>query len=276
MLKLSIITINYNNSIGLKKTMESVFGQTSNEFEYIIIDGNSSDASKAVIIQYTNNSNLNFNWISETDDGIYHAMNKGIQMAKGDYVQFLNSGDCLVVSNVTENMLSSIPNDCDIFYGNMLKQIQGKIIRDRGFEGKIPTMFDFYTGTLNHSPTYIKRELFKIYGFYDEKLKIVSDWKWYLQVITLNRVIPKYIDIDVTLFDMTGISNVNSYLDKCERKQVLSEILPIAVLEDYERWSIPIDQVKRINRYCLIRKSFRLVERLLFKWEKWFLVKKYR
>jgi len=289
--KLSIITINYNNASGLDKTMQSVFDQTSTEFEYIVVDGTSTDTSCQVISDQclVINGEININGllvkcISEPDSGIYNAMNKGIRMAKGEYVQFLNSGDLLASPEVTERMLACLFPSPDsyrdqgegvgvrslILYGNMLKQLPKRILRDRGFAGRMPTILDFYTGTLNHSPAYIKRSLFETYGLYDESLKIVSDWKWYLQVIALNGVVPVYKDIDVTLFDMNGISTINSDLDKGERKQVLSEILPISVLADYERWAFSIDQIKRINRYWITRKGFWLVERVLFKWEKWF------
>jgi len=278
-MKLSIITINYNNASGLQKTMESVLNQTSKEFEYIVLDGNSTDGSVQLIRRFDLSPVLSpkergerqFIWISEPDTGIYNAMNKGIRMAKGEYLQFLNSGDRLVAPDVTERMLkklSTINYPLSILYGNMLKLLPKRILRDRGFAGRMPTMLDFYTGTLNHSPAYIKRSLFETYGLYDESLKIGSDWKWYLQVIALNGVVPVYTDIDVTVFDMTGISTVNSNIDKSERKQVLSEILPASVLADYERWAFPIDQVKRINRYWITRKGFWLVERVLFKLEK--------
>jgi glycosyltransferase involved in cell wall biosynthesis len=281
-MKLSIITINYNNAIGLRNTIQSVIHQTFKEFEYIIIDGGSIDNSLQEInvafhMIYDNapqsrgdvlQNGLHVQWISEPDSGIYNAMNEGIRMAKGEYIQFLNSGDIMASNDVTEKMLGSLPNDCNILYGNMLKPLSKRIHRDRGFAGKTPTMVDFYTGTLNHSSAYIKRTLFDTYGLYDENLKIVSDWKWYLQVIALNDVKPNYVDIDVTIFDMTGISTMNSSLDKEERMQVLSEILPLSVLKDYESYSFPIEQVKRINRYWITSAGFRLVERLLFKFEK--------
>ena len=279
-MKLSIITINYNNASGLSKTLESVFNQTFRDFEYIVIDGNSTDGSVELIKRYEDSSVENFSWISEPDTGIYNAMNKGIRMAKGEYVQFLNSGDILAAKDVTEKMLFELKveseklndntNSIPVLYGNMMKQTPKRLLRDKGFAGRQPTMLDFYTGTLNHSPAYIKRSLFDTYGLYDETLKIVSDWKWYLNVIALNGVITDYKDIDVTVFDMNGISTVNASLNKAERVQVLSEILPMSVLKDYERWSFPIEQMMRINRYWIIRKGFGLVERLLFKYEKWF------
>jgi len=277
-LKLSIITINLNNAAGLFKTIESVFQQTSTDFEFIVVDGGSTDRSVEVIREFENkrsnpsNNDIpdHFSWTSETDKGIYNAMNKGIGIAKGEYIQFLNSGDCLATKEVTLEMMHSIPEGCNIFYGNMLKQLPDKKIRDRGFAGRMPTMLDFYTGTLNHSSSYIRKSLFDRYGLYDESLKIVADWKWFLNVIALNNIVPNYKDSDVSVFDMTGISTVNSELDKEERRQVLSELLPLSVFADYEHWAFPIDQMKRINRYGLIRKVFWLVERMLFKWEKWF------
>jgi len=281
MSKLSIITINYNNVIGLQKTMQSVLAQRSDDFEYIVVDGGSTDTSCQVIgdlvfsgkrLEISGQTKLrgvNVVCVSEKDSGIYNAMNKGIRMAKGEYIQFLNSGDILAANNVTEKMLDSLPSDCNIFYGNMLKPLVKRIYRDRGFAGRTPTMLDFYTGTLNHSSTYIKRSLFDTYGLYDENLKIVSDWKWYLQVIVLQGVMPVYKDIDVTIFDMNGISTVNPCLDKAERKQILSEMLPANVLVDYEHWASTIEHIKRINQYGLTRKVFWLVERILFKIDKW-------
>ncbi|MBV5283120.1 MAG: glycosyltransferase [Paludibacter sp.] len=279
MSRLTIITINYNNASGLKKTMDSIFSQTSIDFEYIVVDGNSTDGSVEVIKQFDNSSIENFLWISESDFGIYNAMNKGIRMAKGEYVQFLNSGDMLASNDVTEKMLACLfppPQGegrgvrASILYGNMLKPLPKRIHRDKGFAGRVPTMLDFYTGTLNHSSAYIKRSLFDTYGLYDESLRIVSDWKWYLQVIALHGVIPEYKDIDVTVFDMNGISSVNVCLDKEERFKVLTEILPMSVLKDYERWSFPIEQMKRINRHWITSKIFWLIERVLFKWDKCF------
>lgn len=286
-MKLSIITINYNNAIGLKKTMESVLSQTSTAFEYIVVDGWSTDDSVQQLSVIGHQSSvisekregeqvingITVRWMSEKDNGIYHAMNKGIRMAKGEYIQFLNSGDILAAPNVTERMLhylSSVTCHVSIIYGNMLKSFKGKIICDKGFAGRMPTMLDFYTGTLNHSPAYIKRSLFDTYGLYDETLKIVSDWKWYLQVIVLGGIKPVYMGIDVTVFDMNGISNNNSTLDKEERRRVLEELLPLSVVADYDRWALSIHQMSRMNRYWLVRKGFWLVERVLFKWEKIF------
>ena len=270
-MKLTIITINRNNAEGLEKTMQSVSGQTFSDFEYIVIDGASTDNSRDVIRRHAESFGERINWVSEPDNGIYNAMNKGIGMATGDYVQFLNSGDCLAASDVMTGMLDALSQHGypPILYGNMIKAFpDGRRIRDYSFAGREMTFLDFYRGTLNHSSAFIRRELFRRYGFYDESLKIVSDWKWFLQAIILGDEKPVYTDIDVTVFDMTGISESNSVLAKDERKQVLHELIPSTVLADYECWASPIDQMKRFQRHPWASKLFYFIERGLFKIEK--------
>lgn len=269
-MKLSIITINRNNAKGLEKTMQSVAAQTFKEFEYVVIDGASTDESVEIIKKYEPRL-AHLKWVSEPDTGIYNAMNKGIRMASGDYIQILNSADCLASGDVTEKMLSALEKagDPSILYGNMIKCFpDGRKLVDKCFSGQEITMLGMYTGTLNHDPAYIRRNLFEKYGYYDESLKIVSDWKWYLQAIILGDEKPKYVDLDVTLFEMTGISETNKELDKAERKQVLELMFPPAILADYERFAFPLDQVKRLQRHPWAYKMVWFLERCLFKLEK--------
>lgn len=267
---ISIITINRNNVDGLEKTMQSVATQTFKEFEYIVIDGASTDGSVDIIKKYESQV-AHLRWVSESDKGIYNAMNKGLRMASGDYIQILNSGDSLAAPDVTQRMISALEqlDYPSILYGNMIKCfLDGKKVVDKSFEGSEITMLGMFKGTLNHDPTYIQRDLFEKYGFYDESLKIVSDWKWYLQAIILGGEKPKYVDIDVTLFDMTGISETNKDLDKEERKRVLEQLIPNAILTDYERYAFPIEQFNRLQRHPWAYKMVWLVERCLFKLEK--------
>ncbi len=269
-MRLSIITINRNNAAGLVKTLRSVASQTFKEFEYIIVDGASTDDSVAVIKKHESEF-AHLKWISEPDTGIYNAMNKGILMASGDYVQILNSADALVADEVTEKMLAALEEKGkpSILYGNMIKCFpDGRKVVDKCFAGQEITMLGMYTGTLNHDPAYICRDLFEKYGYYDVTLKIVSDWKWYLQAIILGEERPQYVDIDVTLFDMTGISETNKELDKAERKLVLEQMFPEAILADYERFAFPIDQIKRLQRHPWAYNLVWFLERCLFKLEK--------
>ena len=268
MKKLSIITINYNDAAGLKKTMESVLSQTEQNFEYIVVDGGSTDGSVEVVSNFKFQIS-NFKWISEKDNGIYNAMNKGLRMATGIYVQFLNSGDTLVNANITAAVLPLLndKNAPSILYG-VERHIypDGRIKKSK----ELPlTLLTFYRGTIPHSAAYIKRDLFEEYGYYDENLKIVSDWKWYIQAIVLGGEEIQFIPIEITNFDKQGISSTNKQLDKKERQKVLQELIPMRIFADYQQWSSSISQIERINRYKLLDKIFYFVERCLFKIEKW-------
>lgn len=263
MFKLTIITINFNNLDGLKKTVESVLNQTSKEFEYVLIDGGSTDGSKEFIESLANNqTDSRIKWISELDNGIYHAMNKGIKMAQGEFVQFVNSGDILVDNYVTEKMLSEVAENDQILYGHMLKQLPKGLFRDKAFAGRKPTFIDFYYGTLNHSPALIRKSLFEKFGYYDEELKIVSDWKWYLQVIILLNTPIRYIPVDVTLFDMHGISNSNRQLEVFERNKILAELIPINILEDYTQYAAGIDFFQRLKNIPTGLIVFNIINRI--------------
>lgn len=266
-MKLTIITINYNNVDGLRKTMESVFTQKSRNFEYIIVDGASTDGSVALIQQFDSSTVQKFKWISEPDSGIYNAMNKGIRMATGEYVQFLNSGDWLVNETVVEDMLNNLPV-CDLFIGRKISvRKDGKIQVEK--QSTQVSFLTFYRSTLQHTSAYIRRSLFEKYGLYDESLKIVSDWKWYLIVAGLNVTNVRFTNICVSNFDMGGISSTNLELDKDERRKVLEELIPRPILADYDRYFSDIDQMERIRKYPVFYKLFWLVERFLFKIEKW-------
>ena len=271
-MKLSIITINRNNATGLEKTLQSVANQTYKEFEYIVVDGASTDNSVEVIQQYAPKFK-HLKWVSEPDFGIYNAMNKGIKMASGDYIQILNSADCLASETVVDQMFKALDDNDNptILYGNMIKCFaDGRRVVDRCFAGQPITMLGMYTGTLNHDPAYIRRDLFEKYGHYDETLKIVSDWKWYLHAIILGGEKPCYTDLNVTLFDMTGISEDagSKSVIRQEREQVLSTLIPNVYLSDYQKYASDIHLMRRIHRHPWAYKIVRFIERCLFKLEK--------
>ena len=288
-MKLSIITINYNNSEGLRLTMESVLKQTYRDIEHIIVDGGSTDGSVDIIREYAedqtsdikHNTSHIIKWSSEPDKGIYNAMNKGISKASGDYIQILNSGDVLASDDVTERMIAvlndemsrdkSLNDGVPILYGNMIKKdyATGKVI---GKSEEVEySLRQYFSSTMNHDCCYIRRELFDIYGLYDESLKIVSDWKWFLQAIGLGKVKPVYVDIDVTIFDASGISESHLELRNKERRKVLEVVLPPAVLADYDAhafYTVQMDRLRKHHMYWLIY----FIERVLFKLEKWHII----
>ena len=116
-MKLSIITINFNNCEGLQKTIESVVSQSFKDFEWIVIDGGSTDGSRELLEQYADHITY---WVSELDKGVYNAMNKGIKVAKGEYVNFMNSGDVYASASILEDVFST-SHTADVLYGYMMR-----------------------------------------------------------------------------------------------------------------------------------------------------------
>lgn len=270
---LTIVTINRNNAEGLNKTLTSTGLQSCTRFEHVIIDGASTDESIEHIKSYAKSKGEGIKWISEPDNGIYNAMNKGISMASGEYIQFLNSGDCLASTNVVSNMLDELERlgHPSIMYGNMLKVFpNGKLKRDKCFEGNRITLLGMYKGCLNHSPTYIRKDLFSSYGPYDESLRICSDWKWFLEAIVLGHEEPMYVNIDVTIFDMTGISETQKELLEEERSSLLNKLIPNSILADYTKWYSDIKMIDRLKRYHIVYYCIHIIERCIFKLERVF------
>ena len=266
-MKLSIITINWNNADGLEKTIRSVVSQTSDEFEYVIVDGASTDGSVDIIKRYAEKRAIN--WLSEPDKGIYNAMNKGIIRASGEYLHFLNSGDTLYDDHVVEKMIDQLAahNQPDMLTGRLYKQLTDGTKYKSTISNNY-SFFRFYSTSINHPSTYIKKELFQKYGLYDESLKIVSDWKWFMQVIAFNGVKPAITNVDVAIFDMNGISETNTELRHSERRKVLSENVPPCYLTDYDRFYSDIIIMQRIHRHPWAFKLVYFIERCLFKIEK--------
>ncbi|MEY4293059.1 MAG: hypothetical protein RIQ61_1457 [Bacteroidota bacterium] len=265
MIRLSIITINFNNASGLRETIVSVINQTFSDFEYIIIDGGSTDNSVDIIKEYSKKITY---WVTETDKGIYNAMNKGIKVANGEYLQFLNSGDYLANKFVLDKVFKE-KNNSDIIFGNMIKVFSnGTTIKDKGPENNDITLKTFFTKTLNHSSAFINHNLFSQYGLYDEELKIVSDWKFFLISCGLNQANIIYKDIDIVYFDMNGISNINLELRKSEREKVLKNLMPRNLYIDYTYYEKESGIIFSIEKHVFIYIIYKKMRRALFKLSK--------
>jgi glycosyltransferase involved in cell wall biosynthesis len=226
--RLSIITINLNNSAGLRKTIESIICQKHNDFEFIVIDGGSIDGSLDIIKNYENKIDY---WASEKDQGIYNAMNKGIQKSHGEYCFFLNSGDYFVKDDVLKKIFENEIQQ-DVVFGNMIVLFNNKVVGKSKGKSKI-TFLDIYCGIVKHQAAFIKRSLFDDFGLYNEKLKIISDWEFFLKTIGIGDSTYKYLDIDITCFDNNGISNNSEAIVASERKTVIDMCLPSMMRDDY-------------------------------------------
>ncbi len=227
-LKLSVITINYNDAPGLRKTFESVFYQSFTDFEYIVIDGGSTDGSRDLILR--NRDKITW-WVSETDNGVYHAMNKGIEQASGEYLLFLNSGDCFCEEAALEKAFDIGFNE-SIVYCDVKNNLTGEIIV---FPDQL-RFSHFYHATINHQSTFIRRRLFDQYGRYNENYSIASDWEFFIKCIFLKLETTRHLKMVLVNFDFThGISARPENLNKmiAERSEILYKHFP-GFAGDYE------------------------------------------
>lgn len=226
-MKYSIITVNYNNREGLRRTIESVINQSCKDFEYIIIDGGSADGSVDVIKEF--DAQIDY-WVSEPDKGIYNAMNKGIAQAHGDYLNFMNSGDCFFDKNVLENIVPFLTTD--IVHG---KQFDRSIDSYQFMISEIPTMRYFYESSIRHQSCFIRNILFKN-SLYDENLRIVSDWKFFIEKIIFQNCSFSYAPITVSSFEGNGVSVLWEEINAKERMEVLNTLFPPRVILDFEHF----------------------------------------
>lgn len=256
----SIITINYNNKIGLEKTIKSVIDQTFHNYEFIIIDGGSNDGSSDIIKKYADHITY---WVSEPDNGRYNAMNKGIKQATGQYLNFMNSGDTYHSQSVLEDIAKMNLTEDIITGGFFNKEKKEKHI----IKPQDVTLLTMLKETFNHQATFFKRELFQN-KLYDEKYIIQSDAKFNLQSIIYDNCSVKIIDYIIADYDFNGISS-NLQMVYQERNQLLEELFPKRILKDYYLMYTPAEvpiikllpQLKRapsIQRWVYLFASFLL------------------
>lgn len=215
-MKISIITICYNDP-DIKKTCESIVNQTYQDFEWLVIDGGSNQETIDILNTYRNRINV---FVSEKDDGVYNAMNKGIRRANGEYLHFLNAGDCYFNEESLQN-ISKCLNDSDIVYGDL------KFLQDNGFfikkyPNKIPYGW-FNFDSLPHPAAFIKKELFNKYGLYNENYKIASDWEKWIEFIDINKCTYKHVPGLVSIHNYNGISSVMNESHLKERAEIIAK-----------------------------------------------------
>lgn len=223
-MKLSVITVNYNDREGLLKTVQSVVGQSFEDYEYIIIDGGSTDGSIEVLKKYADKIAY---WVSEPDKGIYIAMNKAIDVAKGEYCIFMNSGDTFCSFETLSNVFAQAPSE-DIVCGNTCTVEKVK-------EAPEEITFEYmFSNSICHQCAFIKTDLMSKYK-YDEKYRIVADRKFFLQALIIDDCSYKKVNTDIVNYDINGFSADNPVLSRLEYDKVLAELFPRRIICDYGR-----------------------------------------
>lgn len=238
-MKVSIITINYNNADGLMRTLTSIHNQRCQEYEMVIVDGGSQDASKTVIENYVK-KHPETKWVSEKDKGIYNAMNKGTRMSSGDYCIFMNSGDCF--DNV-DSLTDSIPyldGETEIISGSARFD---KYIREAPNPEELSLTF-FIRDAMNHQSTYIKRQLLLTCP-YNEKRRIVGDTEFFFQSMILNNATYKKIPVCVSLCEPAGESG-DLQCSLKERIVAIKELLP-------PRMAYDVDFIKKYHNPFVLK-----------------------
>ena len=215
--------------------MSSVLCQSFKDFEYIIIDGGSSDGS-VDLIKTTANNDSRITWLSEKDSGVFNAMNKGIALSDGDYLLFLNSGDYLVNANAIERVFSRDVN-CDLIIGQCRYTKNGDII----YLFKPSTYYSldfFYRGSISHQATFIHKNLFDRFGGYPEDYKLMGDWVFFVKSIVLGGCSIMPLDFIISDYNMDGVSSdpKNKQLIEEEKNRAYSSLSLNNIICDYTQW----------------------------------------
>lgn len=236
-MRVTIVTVNFNHLPGLKKTVVSVLNQTYLDLEYIIVDGGSTDGSAEYIKSLQTKKNVRFYWISERDSGTYDAMNKGIAMASGDYLLFMNSGDCFV----SKNVLSEVFNrdwTADLIVGRQYQIRKGiKHSSHRILKNEINESF-LISNTLPHQATFIRRDLLRRLGGYDLNYRIVADWVFWNEAILCSKATVECLDTFIAVMEREGLS---SDIEKC-RTEMASYLMDRREIKTIDDWKNVIVQ----------------------------------
>jgi len=253
-MKLSIVTINYNNREGLLRTLKSTAAQNCQDFEHILVDGASTDGSVEVIREYASGSE-NVKWVSEPDSGIYNAMNKGTRMASGEYLLFLNSGDDLYSNAVVRDFIAS-KVDSDIVKGYIINadpQTGRGAVWSVGEKNKI-SMIDVFHKGIPHQGCFIKRKV-QMRCPYDESYKVCADVNFFVRNLILDNCSYESLEMIISNFYLDGISSKNIPLKISECNRLYREMIPARILQDYESLDIEgFYMLRRLKRYSGFRK----------------------
>lgn len=220
-MKVSVVTIVYNDVANIERTLQSVISQTYCDIEYIVVDGASTDGTSEIIGRYLSNLNK---YICEKDTGIYNAMNKGLQVASGDYVIFMNSGDRFSSNSVVSQICAMVGERRPaMIYGHYHECVGDNIISTRSC--RKPSKI-WYGPVASHQSTLYNIDFIRHNSIsYDENYRIAADYKFSLQTLMLSGGDAIQVDVCVSDFDTSGASNTNMDLGLNEANRARREIL---------------------------------------------------
>lgn len=237
-MKLSIITITLNNREGFLRTVESIVGQTFRNFEFIVVDGGSSDGSVEIIKHYADYISW---WCSEPDNGIYDAMNKGIANSHGEYLLFLNSADTFYDRNVLSEVVPYLQGK-DFYVGDEIRGDWRLSVRVNTPQQICKTIL---SGFIPHQATFINRRIFDLYGPYRCDKKYVSDWWMFFNALIVGDATIEKLPMTTTVFDMCGISSLYPEKMHAEMCELVSELPQMLFLTDFYKANFEIMEALR-------------------------------
>lgn len=205
-MKITIITVTYNSELTVRDTIENVLAQTFTNYEYLVIDGASKDKTISIVKEYEPLFGGKLKWISEPDEGLYDAMNKGIRMATGDVIGILNSDDLFMDNHVLSDIVAAFDEQTDALFGNLYfvnKDDISKIVRVwKGSPYK-----SFKNGWHPAHPTfYVRCEVYKKYGVFDTTFDVSADFELMLRLIEKHNIRTKFLDRYMVRMRMGGES----------------------------------------------------------------------
>ncbi len=226
-MKISVVTINFNNSEGLAKTLESVYNQTYRDLEMVVIDGGSTDESVDCVPSFQGRIGY---FVSELDSGIYDAQNKGWQKSTGEYVLFLNSGDVFVSNDVLEKLVFIQPLE-DIVYGNMILVTTDAVERRVEMPPRL-SLIHMYRDTIWHPVSLIRKSLLEAAGGYDIQFRIAADYDFFCHALFDLKCTYRHVNVEISKFHSDGLSSnpSNSQLLLRERAIIQDRWMPKALL----------------------------------------------
>lgn len=221
-IKITIITVCKNSGRFLAETIESVINQSYKNIEYIIIDGKSNDLTVDIIKQYA--SRISY-WVSEKDNGMYDAINKGLEMSSGDYILILNSDDVLVSNHTISEVVYQINIEkLDYYYGNMIKSKDGKFKRVKLFPVTFMQLLLSTHGTfVQHPCFFISSKLNNLLGGYDLGYRYASDYDYILRALSTKNIKGKHVNIFISKFRIHDMSITASGKIHSERIEILKK-----------------------------------------------------